>query len=199
MKRILATLFALVLAVVTGIGLSAYALAEGSEGVTDAVPIEEPAGDPEPAGEPEPTPEPAADPAAELASEEEPATEPEPEPELAAAATFAAPVLRLASTPLRSGGDPTSIDSVSITVTPPAAGTRSVNAAPDMAISTEGVSIASASWKTFKGYATDDPAQLTFTEGQSYYAVLTLKAADGYEFKLGSYYSSGDIDGCDYN
>ena len=91
------------------------------------------------------------------------------------------------------------IDSISVAVTPPAAGERSANASGDISVSGEGVSMTGAWWHEQKGYSTDSSSTIDFVESRTYYAVIHVKADEGSTFALGDYFSSGDIDGCDYS
>ncbi|MDO5455967.1 MAG: Ig-like domain-containing protein [Eubacteriales bacterium] len=87
------------------------------------------------------------------------------------------------------------IDSVSINITAPEAGTGSTNAESAVSTSTPGLSVESATWKGYKGYSTYEPSEMTFVEGETYFVVIDLKAADGYTFKYGQGISL-DIDAC---
>lgn len=87
------------------------------------------------------------------------------------------------------------IDSVSISITAPEAGTGSTDAKSAVSTATPGLSVESATWKDYKGYSTYEPSEMTFVEGKNYFVVIDLKAADGYTFKYGQGISL-DIDAC---
>ena len=92
---------------------------------------------------------------------------------------------------------PAQIAQISLNVTPPTAGTGSTNAKSMIAVTGDGIADYYASWKTFTGYSTDEPTEIDFAEGRTYYGVITLYAAEGYTFKKG-YSHELDNDACDY-
>ena len=93
--------------------------------------------------------------------------------------------------------DPMEIARIMLGVTPPSAGTGSTDAKSKITVTADGIAECYATWKTFTGYSSDEPTQLDFVEGQLYYGVITLVAAEGYHFKKGEGHSL-DIDACDY-
>ena len=93
--------------------------------------------------------------------------------------------------------DPMEIARITLGVTPPSAGTGSTDAKSKITVTADGIAETYATWKTFTGYSSDEPTQLDFVEGRTYYGVITLIAAEGYHFKKGEGHSL-DIDACDY-
>ena len=93
---------------------------------------------------------------------------------------------------------PVEIDAVTLAVTPLSAGRGSTDAESRIAVTAEGIDSYYATWKEFTGYAMDEPTELDFVEGRTYYAVITFFAADGYTFKKGAAHSL-DFDACDYS
>lgn len=89
------------------------------------------------------------------------------------------------------------IAQVSLNVTPPSAGTGSTDAKSKIAVTGEGIGSYYATWKDYTGYMVPEPTEIDFVEGNTYYAVITLFAAEGYSFKKGEGHSL-DIDACDY-
>lgn len=92
---------------------------------------------------------------------------------------------------------PAQIAQISLNVTPPTAGRGSTNAKSMIAVTGDGIADYYASWKTFTGYSTNEPTEIDFAEGRTYYGVITLYAAEGYTFKKGFSHDL-DIDACDY-
>ena len=106
--------------------------------------------------------------------------------------------LLLCLVPAAARAEGTEIESVAITVTPPAAGTSITDAASAVSVSGAGVSLAYATWKDYTGYSTAEPSTLTFVEGNTYYAVIAINAGDGCSFKKGAEIPGLDVDACDY-
>ena len=89
------------------------------------------------------------------------------------------------------------IDSVSVSITPPPAGTISVDAKASVSTSTPGLMVEYATWKDFKGYSTADFDTITLTGGSSCLVVIALVATDGSTFAMGESIPWLDIDACD--
>ena len=89
------------------------------------------------------------------------------------------------------------IDSVSVSITPPPAGTISVDAKASVSTSTPGLMVEYATWKDFKGYSTADFDTITLTGGSSCLVVIALVATDGSTFAMGESIPGLDIDACD--
>lgn len=83
----------------------------------------------------------------------------------------------------------TTISSLSMTVTPPEAGTRSTDAKPNVSVSTEGIASYTASWQDHTDVRSMEPDTLDFVAGNTYYALITLHPAEGYAFKTNGHKS----------
>ena len=115
-------------------------------------------------------------------------------------AIFLACLTAFAMMPLTAGSayaEGNVIDRITVTVTPPSAGTASTNAKSAVTINAPGISKYFASWQDHTGYSTQEPETLDFVEGENYYAVITLHADSGYVFKKGESHSL-DVHACDY-
>lgn len=82
--------------------------------------------------------------------------------------------------------DDSVIDSVSITVTPPTAGTTPANAKPSVSIpdnANYGIEGGYPKWTdSTTGVLSDEASNTSFVEGQEYYMLVHLLAGDGYTF-----------------
>ena len=79
------------------------------------------------------------------------------------------------------------IESLDLTITPPVAGAGSANATENVSIAdTTGIEIYVAGWQEHTGVDDDDPDYIHFKEGQTYYALVYIRPAQGYNFKKGS-------------
>lgn len=81
------------------------------------------------------------------------------------------------------------ISSLSMTVTPPEAGTGSTDAKPNVSVSTEGIASYTASWQDHTDVRSMEPETLDFVAGNTYYALITLHPAEGYAFKTNGHKS----------
>ena len=89
------------------------------------------------------------------------------------------------------------IDAVTVTVTPPSAGTGSTDAKASITVTGEGIASYTAHWQDHTGHRSWEPETLDFIEGDTYFGVITVNAAEGRTFKKGEAHSL-DIDACDY-
>lgn len=91
----------------------------------------------------------------------------------------------------------TLIDNVTVTVTPPAAGTAATDAKPLVRIETEGITDDFyAHLQSNTDHTTYHPETIELTQGETYYIHLVLYAAEGFTFAKGKGHTL-DVDACD--
>ncbi|MCR5636459.1 MAG: hypothetical protein K6F76_04700 [Clostridiales bacterium] len=90
------------------------------------------------------------------------------------------------------------ISNVSVTVASPQAGTSSADVKPQVELTSEGCSLASALWLYGLNMYTSDEPVFDFEEGQTYYMYVMLKADSDLEFAKSSELAGGIDEGFDY-
>ena len=91
--------------------------------------------------------------------------------------------------------DPSTIYSLTVNVTPPKAGQRSIETDPVVTVKGTDCVIDNASWLMYlNGYTTEE-LDVTFEEGETYYVYVLIKARDGKTFNKGAYLSGGVDEG----
>ena len=91
--------------------------------------------------------------------------------------------------------DPSTIYSLTVNVTPPKAGQRSIETDPVVTVKGTDCEVDSATWLMYlSGYTTEE-MDVTFEEGETYYVYVLIKARDGKIFNKGAYLSGGVDEG----
>ncbi len=117
---------------------------------------------------------------------------------------LAVAALPLNTLPARAEPAPASdeIETVSITVRPPVAGTKSIEIPPQAVLNSAGCSLIQVDWMFGLEIYTTMSLDVVFEEGETYYMLLSLKADEGKTFKKSTFVYGGidegavRVDGC---
>ncbi len=110
---------------------------------------------------------------------------------------LAVAALPLNTLPARAEPAPASdeIETVSITVRPPVAGTKSIEIPPQAVLNSAGCSLIQVDWMFGLEIYTTMSLDVVFEEGETYYMLLSLKADEGKTFKKSTFVYGGIDEG----